>query len=297
MKWIHSPHPNFSFESLAIAGQNPRSMTNDGSGASLLRTSDGVPIAYNARWAPEGRPVIALVHSLGMDHSFWDAVAERLGDQASLVAIDARGHGRSGMDGHAFTGPRMAQDLLEVLDHLGVERVVVGGASMGGCVALQFAIDHPERTAGLALIDTTAWYGSTAAADWEGRAQKAMSHGLGSLTDFQVTRWFSDAFRQREPQQVAHWVNVFLRNDMQAYVASCRMLGAFNASALLSGIRTPTLIQVGEEDYAAPVEMSLAMHAAIAGSRLDIIPGVRHLTPLEVPERVSAALLSLCEQP
>ncbi len=261
-----------------------------------MRASDGVSIAYQARMAPAARPVLALVHSLGMDYSFWDAVDARLGEHASLVAIDARGHGRSGAGDTGTTAPRMALDLREVIEHLGLERVVVGGASMGGCVALQFAIDHPDRTAGLALIDTTAWYGPTAPTDWEARAQKAILQGLASLTDFQVTRWFSNGFREREPAVVQHWVDVFLRNDLQSYVAACRMMGAFDARAQLAGIRVPTLVQVGEEDYAAPVAMSRAMHEAIAGSRLDVIAGARHLTPLEVPDRVTQALLDLCAQ-
>ena len=270
-------------------------MTNEGPGATL-RASDGVTIAYHARLAPSPRPVLALVHSLGMDRHFWDAVTRHLGEQASVVCIDARGHGQSGLGDGPLTTERSAQDLLEVLDHLGIDRVIVGGASMGGCVALQFAGSHPERTTGLALIDTTAWYGPTAPVDWEARAQKALSQGLGSLTDFQVTRWFSDAFREREPVQVQHSVDTFLRNDLAGYVASCRMLGAFDGRPLLPRIQVPALIQVGTEDYAAPVAMSRAMHAAIPSSSLDIIEGARHLTPLEVPERVATGLLELCER-
>lgn len=270
-------------------------MTNEGSSATY-RASDGVDIAYHARRAAADRPVIALVHSLGMDHRFWHAVSDCVGDRAAVVAIDARGHGRSGLGAPPLTAARMALDLREVLDHLGIERVVVGGASMGGCVALQFALDHPQRSAALALIDTTAWYGPTAPVDWESRAQKAMAQGLASLTDFQVTRWFSDAYREREPEAVQHWVNVFLRNDMQGYVEACRMLGSFDARARLGTLRLPTLVQVGEEDYAAPVAMSRAMHEAIAGSTLDVILGARHLTPLEVPQRVTDGLLQLCAQ-
>jgi 3-oxoadipate enol-lactonase len=270
-------------------------MTNEGSSATY-RASDGVTITYHARRTAADRPVIALVHSLGMDHRFWHAVSDCVGDRAAVVTIDARGHGRSGLGAPPLTAERMALDLREVLDHLGIDRVVVGGASMGGCVALQFALDHPQRSAALALIDTTAWYGPTAPVDWESRAQKAMAQGLASLTDFQVTRWFSDAYREREPEAVEHWVNVFLRNDMQGYVEACRMLGSFDARARLGTLRLPTLVQVGEEDYAAPVAMSRAMHEAIAGSTLDVIPGARHLTPLEVPQRVTDGLLQLCAQ-
>lgn len=271
-------------------------MTNDGTSANLLLASDGVPIAWQARMAGPGLPVIALVHSLAMDHRFWDPVAQRLAGRASLVTIDARGHGRSGRGETPFTAERMARDLMEVLDHLQVPQAVVGGASMGGCVALQFAGSFPRRTAGLALIDTTAWYGPTAPKDWEDRALKAVAQGLPSLIDFQKTRWFSDAFRAQEPELVQQCIDVFLGNDLQAYVATCRMLGAFDGRPLLSDVRVPTLVLVGEEDYAAPVAMAQAMHQGIAGSRLRVIPGARHLTPLEVPEVVAAGLLELCAQ-
>lgn len=267
-------------------------MTNDATPATLL-TSDGVPIAYRARQADAGLPVVALVHSLAMDHRFWDPVAERLEGRASVVTIDARGHGRSGRGQAPCTASRMAQDLLEVLDHLQVPRAVVGGASMGGCVALQFAGSFPARTAGLALIDTTAWYGPTAPQDWEGRADKAVEQGLRALVDFQVTRWFSDEFRAHEPQMVQACVETFLANDLQAYVATCRMLGAFDGRSLLMDIRVPARVLVGEEDYAAPVAMAQALHEGIGGSRLVVIPGARHLTPLEVPDVVAAHLLEL----
>ncbi len=262
----------------------------------LLAASDGTPIACRVRHAAAGAPVLALVHSLGMDHRFWDPVAEHLAGRVTLVTIDARGHGRSGRGDAPFTAERMAQDLVDVLDHLGIPRAIVGGASMGGCVALQFAGSHPDRTAGLSLIDTTAWYGPTAPKDWEDRAMKAAAQGMASLVDFQKTRWFSDGFRERSPQVVDDSIRVFLANDLQAYVASCRMLGAFDGRALLAGIRVPTQVLVGEEDYAAPVAMAQALHEGIAGSRLEVFPGTRHLTPLEVPERVAARLLALCAE-
>lgn len=258
--------------------------------------SDGVSIAYHVREGGDDAPCVALVHSLAMDHRFWDPVAERLAGRATVVTIDARGHGRSGRASTQTTVQRMAEDLLEVLDHLQVPRAVVGGASMGGCVALQFAGTHPDRTAGVALIDTTAWYGPTAEKDWEERATKAAISGLSSLVDFQQTRWFSDAFRASEPDVVQACIDTFLANDLDAYVATCRMLGAFDGRELLARIQVPTHVLVGEEDYAAPVAMAQAMHEAIVGSRLTIFGGARHLTPLEVPEKVAASLLELCAE-
>lgn len=271
-------------------------MTTPHNPAATLTSSDGIPIRYRVHGPLTGLPVVALVHSLAMDHRFWDLQAARLDGKATVVAIDARGHGQSGHGPTPYTAQRMADDLREVLDHLHIDRVIVGGASMGGCVALQFAGSHPQRTRGLALIGTTAWYGPTAPKDWEDRANKGRTQGLASLVDFQKTRWFSDTFREAHPQVVDACIDTFLRNHIESYVATCTMLGHFDGRPLLPTIQVPTRILVGEEDYAAPVPMAQAMHAGIPHSRLSIIPNARHLAPLEVPDVVAATLLELCAE-
>lgn len=167
---------------------------------------------------------------------------------------------------------------------------VVAGASMGGCVSLAFAAAYPEKVTAIGLIDTTAWYGPEAPAQWEDRAQKAVSGGLAVLVDFQKTRWVSDGFRKEHPEIVDQAIEVFLANDLNAYAETCRMLGHFDGREAMAKMRMPTMIMVGEEDYAAPVAMAEAMHQGIKGSTLDVIEGVRHLTPLECPQIVAAKL-------
>jgi 3-oxoadipate enol-lactonase len=85
-------------------------------------------------------------------------------------------------------------------------------------------------------------------------------------------------------------VDAFLRNDVAAYAQTCRMLGACDLRAGLASIKVPTAIVVGEEDYATPPAMAEAMHKAIAGSTMTVLPGARHLTPLERPAEVAAEL-------
>lgn len=260
-----------------------------------VTTTDGIRIAISVHDAPAraAKTRLALVHSLAMTRSFWDPLVERLAGDASIVTIDARGHGDSDKPPGPYTAERMAQDLRDVIDALGWDRVSVAGASMGGCVALQFAGSLPDRTAGLGLIDTTAWYGAEAPKDWATRAAKARSEGLGALVDFQRTRWFSDAFRARESQIVERCVETFLRNDVDAFASACHMLGAFDGRSFLRGISVPTTVIVGEEDYAAPVAMAEALHQGIPGSRLTIIPSARHLTPLETPDVVADELRAI----
>src|SRR4029077_14789256 len=101
------------------------------------------------------------------------------------------------------------------------------------------------------------------------------------VVESHTTRWFGDEFRPRQPQIVRASVDVFLRNDVPAYVETCTMLGTADLRAALAGFTMPTAIVVGDEDYATPVAMAEALHRAIDGSTLTVLKGARHLTPLE----------------
>jgi 3-oxoadipate enol-lactonase len=237
-----------------------------------------------------------LIHSLAMDRLFWRPVVERLADHAAVLTYDCRGHGESDKPKGPYTVELFAGDLADLLDHVGWLSAVVAGASMGGCIALAFAAAHPLRTAGLGLIDTTAWYGPEAPKQWAERASRAATAGMGALVEFQTTRWFGDAFRKQRPDVVKHCVDVFLRNEVAAYVETCNMLGAADLRAALPAMTMPTAIVVGEEDYATPVAMAEAMHQAIAGSTLTVLKGGRHLTPLEMPDAIAQELRALMQQ-
>ena len=118
-----------------------------------------------------------------------------------------------------------ADDIADVMDDVGWDSALVAGASMGGCISLAFAAAYPARTRALGLIDTTAWYGADAPKNWAERAEKAAQEGMAALVGFQTTRWFGDKFRAENPDVVKESVDVFLRNDVNAYVETCKMLG------------------------------------------------------------------------
>jgi 3-oxoadipate enol-lactonase len=229
-----------------------------------------------------------LVHSLAMDREFWRPVAQRL--DAAVLLYDCTGHGESEKPAGPYTLEGFADDLARLLNYLGWDTALVAGASMGGCIALAFAGKYPQRVSALGLVDTTAWYGPDAPRQWEERAQKALDGGLKALVDFQVTRWFSDAFRVAQPQVVSQCVAVFLKNDVRAYAATCRMLGAADLRPVLPRIHAPTAVLVGEEDYATPLTMAEHLHRNIEGSTLTVLKNARHLTPLERPAEVAAQL-------
>lgn len=260
---------------------------------STTTARDGTLLAYSLYDKGPKAPRIALVHSLAMDRDFWRPVAERLADTASVLIYDCRGHGASGKAKGPYTTDLFADDLADLMDHIGWDAAVVAGASMGGCISLAFGINHPARTRGLGLVDTTAWYGADAPKAWAERAEKAKTEGMKALVGFQTTRWFGDAFREKHPEVVKACVDIFVANDVPAYVETCHMLGSANKSDKLGTIRVPTAVVVGEEDYATPVAMAETLNKGIAGSTLKVIKSARHLTPLEVPDLIAAELRAL----
>lgn len=254
-------------------------------------TRDGVKIDYELIGDANAAKRVALVHSLAMDKEFWRPVANLLaGAGICSLIYDCRGHGKSGKPAGPYTAEQFGDDLADLLDGAGWDKAYVAGASMGGVVSIAFGQNHAARTQGLGLFDTTAWYGETAPKDWAGRAATAEKEGLAGLIAFQKTRWFSDAFRENNENVVNECIDIFTRNDVPAYAASCNMLGSADLRAGLPGMKMPVRIAVGEEDYATPVPMSQALHDALADSSMNVIKNGRHLTPLEVPEVIAGEL-------
>jgi 3-oxoadipate enol-lactonase len=258
---------------------------------SKVKVRDGAQLACEVQGRMKYTPPLVLVHSLAMDHTFWNAIVPPLSETTAVLTYDCRGHGLSDKPEGTYRVEQFADDLADLLDHFGWRSAVVAGASMGGCITLAFAAAYPARAAGLGLFDTTAWY--NAPDKWEERAVTAEAGGLESMLEFQTTRWFTDSFRAARKDVLDAAVAVFLANPARCYAQTCRMLGACNLTAALPHLKMPVRIVVGEEDYATPVAMSETLHRGIAGSTLTVIPNARHLTPLECPEKIVAELQTL----
>jgi 3-oxoadipate enol-lactonase len=257
-----------------------------------FKTSDNCEISYTVHAAP-GKPRVALIHSLALDRSVWDGVTRELAGKTEILTYDCRGHGRSGRKAGPYTCELFARDLAELLDHLKWPAVAVAGCSMGGCIAQAFAAKYAQRTLGACFIDTTAWYGADAPKQWRERAATGRNQGLGALIDFQVTRWFSDGFRASRPDAVDPLKRIFLANDIDCYQATCEMLGDADLRPLLPSIKSPAAIVVGDEDYATTVDMAKALNRAIPQSRLTVLTGARHITPVERPNDIAKQISSV----
>ncbi len=136
-----------------------------------IRVRDGAQLAYEVRGRTTHAAPLVLIHSLAMDHTFWDAVTPALSEATAVLTYDCRGHGQSDKPDGPYRVEQFADDLADLLDHLNWRSAIVAGASMGGCITLAFAAAYPKRAAALGLFDTAAWY--NAPDKWEERAATA----------------------------------------------------------------------------------------------------------------------------
>jgi 3-oxoadipate enol-lactonase len=230
----------------------------------------------------ETLPPVMLLHSLGLDRTFWEPIVLQMTGLGDVVLVDLPGHGR-GCHITETTIEDMADDVALFLEEQGIEAVVSVGLSLGGCVAQALALQHPDRVRGLALCDTTSWYGPDGPKNWAERAKQARDMGLGSLADFQLERWFTDEFRAANAELCEGLLDVFRANDLPSYEATCVAMGEFNATEELGAIAVPTTVIVGEGDFATPPAHAEVIADRIPGARLRVIEGALHLTPLEEP--------------
>jgi pimeloyl-ACP methyl ester carboxylesterase len=178
-----------------------------------------------------------------------------------------------------------ADGLARFLDALGIERTIIAGLSMGGYITLAFWRLHPARAAALILADTRA------GADSEEGKQKrratielARREGPTAVARTLLPGMVGKSTREREPSVVATMRAMLESASVDSIVgASEAMMHRADATSSLATIDVPTLIVVGEEDVLTPPNESQAMHAAISGSRLEIIPAAGHVSNIERP--------------
>ncbi|MET7570692.1 alpha/beta fold hydrolase [Streptomyces sp. NPDC005492] len=235
---------------------------------------------------PSDRAPLVLVHALGLDRLMWAPVIGRLPADRRIIAYDVRGHGRAAGAPPAPDLHALADDLVRLLDELGVERIGLVGLSMGGAIAQTFAVDHPNRLTDLYLVAT--------AADPQDaylqRAAEAETHGVGAQLPAALERWFSPAYLAAEPAPVRYARQSVRRTDVADWCASWRALARLDTRAALSGIKVPTRVIAGGDDPATPPAMMRDIARDIPGADFAVIPGVRHLISLEAPDRLARLL-------
>ncbi|WP_367138440.1 alpha/beta fold hydrolase [Saccharothrix sp. HUAS TT1] len=257
---------------------------------------NGIDIGYDDKG--DGLPVL-LVHGHPFDRSMWRPQVERLSRWCRVVAPDLRGYGGTTVVPGTTPLGVFADDLVGLLDALGLERVVACGLSMGGQVVMELHRAHPERVRALILADTFAEAETPAGREARHEAaERVLREGMGPYADEVLDRMIAPR-NVRDLPGVAEHVLGMMRGTAPEGAAAALRGRAERPDYLdsLSRAAVPALVVVGEEDGYTPVDVARRLYRTIPGAALAVIPDAAHLPNLERPEEftdvVERFLLSL----
>jgi 3-oxoadipate enol-lactonase len=252
--------------------------------------ANGIRMNYDLS-GKKGAPVVVLSHSLSCNLLMWNPQIDALNPYFRVLRYDTRGHGATDASPGSYTLELLAEDVTGLLDALGMDRVHFVGLSMGGMIGQCLVLNHPHRLKSLVLCDTASIVPAEAQPVWQERLDKVRKKGMEALSEETMERWFTPAFLRQNPPMVKLIREQILATPVAGYIGCVEAIRRLNYLDRISGIKTPTLIMVGEDDPGTPVSASEAMHERISGSKLVVLPSARHLSNVEQTEAFNAALL------
>mgnify|MGYP000950463791 FL=1 len=247
---------------------------------------DGGPGAGGA-----AAPTLVLLHGYGGSHRYFDEIFPLLTERHRVIAPDLRGHGASAAPEGVYTMETLAEDVRKLLDHLGLERVVLLGHSLGGYVTLAFAENYPERLAGFGLLHSTAYPDTE-----EGRenrlrvAEIARRRGSVPVIDGLVPKLFAPANRENLADKVEFARRIGYATPPNGIIgAALGMRERPDRRAVLERARVPVLLLAGAHDEAVPPERRFPADGPhIVKVEL---PDAGHMGMLETPRAFADAIL------
>ena len=233
-------------------------------------------------------PVLVFSNSLGTDMRMWDAVVPLLLPYFRIVRYDTRGLGQSTVTSESYSVAQLGQDVIDLFDELGLEKVHFCGLSMGGQIGQWLGIHHSDRLNKLILCNTAAQIGTAKA--WNDRIDLIKKEGMQAIWGGTQKVWFREDFIQNHPDQIADLERMFLSNAVLGYANCCTAVRDADFRNDLQKIEVETLIIAGEEDPATTVADAQFMVEKIPNAGLAVLPA-RHIPSIEQPEVFAKALI------
>lgn len=243
-------------------------------------------IAYRHRTGGGG-PCVVFANSLGSDHSLWDDVIAELGGGFDTLTYDLRGHGLSAVS-QGYTVPDMANDLIALIESLGLHDVILCGVSVGGMVAQSVAARRPDLLSAVILSNTAAQIGSDAR--WNDRIEAVRNGGIEGIAETILENWFAQGYRAANPNLWALHRAMLCRTPVEGYAATCAAIRDTDLSSEIGKITVPTLCVAGAEDRSVPPDQVEALANNIPHARLKVLEGIGHLPALEAPRAIAALI-------
>lgn len=236
---------------------------------------------------------LVLVHGAGDNLNMWYHQVPAFSRHYRVITYDVRGSGKSDSPEGQYSIPLFAEDLYQLMKALKVSEAYFLGYSMGGRIALQLALEHPEMVKALVLANSSVGLAPPTPEAMERR--KAIiglleKKDMGTFAEMMTVAAFSPDFKSRNPAEFERYKKVKMQNKPEGIA---RLMGSLTAPPSppdLSKVTCPTLLIVGEHDSYMGVEQGKQAQQAIAGSELVILP-TGHAAAIEAPDRFNAAVL------
>jgi 3-oxoadipate enol-lactonase len=248
-------------------------------------TVNGIDLACQTD-GPDDGPILVLGHTLATSRAMWRRQVPHFAQRFRVISYDMRGHGESAAPDHPYSLEMLSEDVIGVLDSLGIARPAIFlGISIGGMVGQALALRHPERFQAIILANTVSRTPAKGRAMWDQRIDTIRKDGVESQVQPTLERWLSPEFRARDPE-TTKWVADMIRATPAAGMIGCaKAIQKLDFTDQLERIALPSLIIAGENDPGAPVGAAHVIHERIKGSHLETIPNCLHQTPIEAPDR------------
>ncbi len=241
---------------------------------------------------PETAPCIVLIHGLGLSSCLWDNHLPAFIDWR-VLRYDLYGHGNSAPAPSEANLTLYSNQIADLMDHLKIPNAHIVGFSIGGMINRRFALDHPEKTLSLSILNSPHNRGDDAQKQVEARAKSVRDQGAFSTFDAALKRWFTPEFLEvgQGPILVREWRE---QVDPESYAQTAWVLA--NGVVELTGrdgeITAPTLVMTCENDTGSTPKMSHDIAAEIAGAQTIIVPRLQHLGLMEDPDAFTATVLN-----
>lgn len=238
-------------------------------------------------------PVALMVHGFPLDSTMWLDQMARLQDVRRCIAVDLRGFGRSDpTTADVLSMERHADDLAALLDTLAIDAVDLVALSMGGYVALAFAQLHRRRLRRLALVDTRAeGDGEDAMAGRDAMTRKLLSEGRRALAEQMESVLLPAGATATVRARIRTMVEGTRYETIVAALAGMR--DRPDRTRILADLDVPAAVIVGEYDSITPPTAARTLAGALPQAVLHVVPRAGHMTPMEAPDVVAAALRDL----